>query len=144
MFGAMKRSIKFVVRSSFRDELAVKYIFSIWERRTFGTSNRRFDKLYRMTMGKRTWVDMTQEERFIEFKAAIRSDLRVSLSEVRNGKKDVVDYFLDRALDPLDPFAGVYQTFLQAMGAKISYGGGELKRICLSGGQLCVSNLLNV
>ena len=110
-----------IVRDTFGNQASISAILNIWESRTTGKTDREFDKLMRRTMGKKIWSHMTQEERFIEFRASILDDLWISLNEIREGNRVVVEYFLDRALDPLDPFAGVYQAFLRELGAEILY-----------------------
>jgi hypothetical protein len=66
------------------------------------------------------WENMTPQERTAEFQASALKDLEIAAKEATNP----VDYLLDRALDPLDPMAGLYKAILKAQGAQITEKGG--------------------
>ena len=79
-------------------------------------------QLLRTTAGIKKWEDMTEEERKNEIINAVKKDFEIAKTQIEPGKE--IDYFLDRALDPLDPMSGVYKIILQQMGAEITPEGG--------------------
>jgi len=88
-------------------------------------------KFMRQQMGKPLWEDLTKEEQLAEVRERIIEDFKIARKE---GKDNPVNYVLDRALDPLDPMAGVYKIFLKKAGATIAENGAvklspELKRM---------------
>ena len=75
-----------------------------------------FSTLLRKHAGQKKWEDMLPEEQFKEFKKYAMEDFEIAKKEMGNP----VEYFLDRALDPLDPMSGVYKVLLKKLGATIS------------------------
>jgi hypothetical protein len=82
-----------------------------------------FDRLLRTQQEKKLWEDMTPEERKAEFKQRVITDFQEAAKEI--GDKPI-DYILNRALDPLDPMAGVYKILLKKAGATITDKGIKL------------------
>lgn len=78
-----------------------------------------FDRAFRSGTGRKLWEDMTPAERLAEFRSGFNRDWEVARTEA-SGRP--VDYLLDRALDPLDPYASVYQALLKRLGAQVQNG----------------------
>jgi hypothetical protein len=86
---------------------------------------RAFSKILRKQTGKKPWEEMTDAERLIEFKEFALQDFKVATQEMGQfGTPVMVNYMLDRALDPLDPMSGVYKAILKKAGATITPDGG--------------------
>jgi hypothetical protein len=77
-----------------------------------------FRKFIRHQCGlKEDYTQLTFEEKAAEAGKKIIRDFMIAREEIRT--RNPVDYFLDRALDPLDPMGVVYKLILGKMGAKI-------------------------
>ena len=81
-----------------------------------------FSKLIRKQLGKPLWEDMSKDEQLSEVRDRIIEDLKIAKKEVKG--RNIVDYLLNRALDPLDPMSGVYKLLLKKAGATITNKGG--------------------
>jgi hypothetical protein len=75
----------------------------------------------RKLMGEKLWEEMTIEERKKEFFDKLREDIEFTDKYVLENNK--INYFLDRATDPLDPMAGFYKLFLVKLGATVTEDG---------------------
>lgn len=76
---------------------------------------------HRKTMGLKMWEEMNLLERKQEYFLQLRRDLEIASGQMEVGKK--VDYFLDRALDPMDPMNNFYKMVLIKLGATITESG---------------------
>lgn len=81
----------------------------------------------REIMGRKLWEDMTYDERRSEVLSAINDDLKAADKESAGLDalpKDKVNYYLQRAMDFLDPMSALYKMLLKDMGATITSTGG--------------------
>jgi len=79
------------------------------------------NKKIRGSLGDKLWEEMTNDERKREFFAKLKEDLEFTSKYILENNK--INYFLDRALDPLDPMSGFYTLLLVKMGATITEDG---------------------
>lgn len=75
----------------------------------------------RKLMGEKLWEEMTIEERKKEFFDKLKEDIEFTDKYVLENNK--INYFLDRATDPLDPMAGFYKLLLVKLGATVTEDG---------------------
>jgi hypothetical protein len=75
----------------------------------------------RKFIGEKLWEDMTIEERKKEFFDKLKEDIEFTDKYVLENNK--INYFLDRATDPLDPMAGFYKLLLVKLGATVTEDG---------------------
>jgi len=69
----------------------------------------------RELQGRKLLEEMSRGEILTEVKQNIINDFKISSEEIKN--RNPIDYFLDRALDPLDPMNIVYRLILEMLGA---------------------------
>lgn len=77
-------------------------------------------RVFRKTMKQKFWEDMSDAERREETLEKISEDLKIADKEMGDNK---VDYYINRALDFLDPMAPLYKMLLKDMGAVITSTG---------------------
>jgi len=75
----------------------------------------------RKSLGEKLWEEMTLEDRKKEFFNKLKEDLEFTSKYVYD--KNKINYFLDRASDPLDSMAGFYKILLVKLGATITEDG---------------------
>lgn len=103
----------------------IEYMMDIYAQ--FGTGyNSKINKTVmnrkiREFMGEKLWEEMTIEERKKEFFDKLKEDLEFTAKYVMENNK--INYFLDRATDPLDPMAGFYKLLLVKLGATVTDDG---------------------